>query len=135
MAREIAKEKENQEPAVQSPLQASSSREDEVSTLLEESHDVQMTSIDGCRIMNVAELSMVVYTLTKHSATCGGACYIEGETSAGLAVVFSVACSKCNACYSLRSSHQITTNDGKKDGLSTWQLFWVRCQLVVDMQG
>ena len=28
--------------------------------------------------------------------------------------VFSVACSKCTACYSIRSSHQITTSDGKK---------------------
>ena len=92
-------------------------QDDEVSTLLQEDHDVEMCSIDGCRIINVAELSKAVYALTTHSATCGGACYIERETNAGLAVVFSIVCSKCNACYSLRSSHQITTSDGKKSGL------------------
>ena len=52
--------------------------------------------------------------MTAHSATCGGACYIEGETNAGLAVVFSAVCSKCEAHYTIRSSHQITTSDGKK---------------------
>ena len=74
----------------------------------------QLHSINGCRIVNIAELAKAVYELTAHSATCGGACFIEGETNAGLAVVFSAACSKCGAHYSVGSSHQITTNDGKR---------------------
>ena len=39
------------------------------------------------------------------------ACFIQGERNAGLAVVFSVVCSKCN---SIQSSQQIITSDGKK---------------------
>ena len=74
----------------------------------------QVLSTDGCRIVNVAELSKAIYKLTAHSASCGGTCFIQGETNAGLAVVFSVVCSKCNASYSTQSSHQITTSDGKK---------------------
>ena len=49
-----------------------------------------------------------------HSATCGGAYFIKSETNARLAVVFSAACSKCGTHYSIRSSYQITTNDGKR---------------------
>lgn len=84
------------------------------SLLSQQSHTVQNCSIDGCRIVNVAQLAKNIYDLTAHSATCGGACYIEGETNAGLAVVFSAVCSKCEAHYTIRSSHQITASDGKK---------------------
>ena len=61
----------------------------------------QLNSINGCRIVNVAELAKAVYELTAHSAACGGACFIESETKAGLAVVFSAARSKCGAHYSI----------------------------------
>ena len=74
----------------------------------------QLHSINGCRIANVAELAKAVYELTAPSAACGGACFIEGETNAGLAVVFFAACSKCAAHYSIQHSHQIRMNDGKR---------------------
>ena len=67
------------------------------SLLSQQSHTVQNCSIDGCRIVNVAQLAKAIYDLTAHSATCGGAYYIEGETNAGLAIVFSAECSKCEA--------------------------------------
>ena len=107
--------KENVSPTIPAPReQVPSAAEVPTPSLLQQDHDVQQCSIDGCRIVNVAELAKAIYELTAHSATCGGACFIEGETNAGLAVVFSAACSKCDACYSIRSSHQITTSDGKK---------------------
>ena len=52
----------------------------------------QVLSIDGCRIVNVAELSKAIYELTAHSSSCGGICFIQGETNGALAVVFSVVC-------------------------------------------
>ena len=52
--------------------------------------------------------------LTAHSATCGGSCFIEGETCSGLASAFSAVCTACHRQFSIQSSHQITDSDRKK---------------------
>ena len=60
-------------------------------------------SIDGCRILNIAELSKAVHEMTAHSAICGGACVLEGETRSGLASMLSAACSKCHRMFYVHS--------------------------------
>ena len=71
--------------------------------------------LEGSRIVNVSELAKGIHTLTSHSASCEGACVLEGETMySGLAVIFSATCTKCTACFSISSSHQVKTSKGKR---------------------
>ena len=71
--------------------------------------------LEGSRIVNVSELAKGIHTLTSHSASCGGACVLEGETMHSvLAVIFSATCTKCTACFSISSSHQVKTSKGKR---------------------
>ena len=71
--------------------------------------------LEGSRIVNVSELAKGIHTLTSHSASCGGACVLEGETMhSELAVIFSATCTKCTACFSISSSHQVKTSKGKR---------------------
>ena len=74
---------------------------------------MSQATIDGCRIVNVMEISKAVHTLTAHSAACGGECVIDGETRFGLASAFSATCTKCCKHFPIQSSHKITTCDGK----------------------
>ncbi len=72
-------------------------------------------TISGSRIMNMEELSKGIEELTSHSAKCGGVCSLQGETlHAGLAVVLTASCSKCNQQFQIRSSTRVTTHTGSK---------------------
>lgn len=72
-------------------------------------------TLEGSRIVNISELAKGIHTLTSHSATCGGACVLEGETMhSGLAVIFSATCTKCKACFSITSSPRVKTSKGKR---------------------
>ena len=73
--------------------------------------------IDGSRIINIQQLAEAVQNMTAHSVTCGGSCFIEGETRSGLASAFSAVCTKCRRQFSIQSSHKVT---GSADGKKKW---------------
>ena len=81
-----------------------------------ELHDLPglQSPINGCRIMNISELSTSVYEMTAHSRLCGGICVLEGEKKSGLAVVISAVCSKCHKKFYINSSKKVSTCDGKE---------------------
>ena len=74
----------------------------------------QSCAIGGCRILNIAELATSVQEMTAHSASCGGACEIKGETRSGLASVLSARCSNCHQVFFVHSSSSTTAAGGQK---------------------
>lgn len=67
------------------------------------------------RVMDISNLATMVEEVSSHSASCRGACKMDGELQhAGLAVVIRLACEKCAKQFRLHLSKQVDTADGKR---------------------
>ena len=73
---------------------------------------VEATSIQGSRIIDMHSLNVGIQEVTKHSASCGGICTIEEASRAGLASRFTLVCTKCNTMFTMASSDKVETAEG-----------------------
>lgn len=82
--------------------------------ILQQKEDINSSKSQGCGI-SYCKHGRIREMLTKHSATCGGECTLQGETMhSGLAVVLSAVCSKCKQLFTINTSKRLTMNKSKK---------------------
>ena len=72
-----------------------------------EIQELEHTTIEGCRIINIEKLNQYMKELALHASSCGGSFILNGETRYGLASILTAHCSACTHKITLESSPKV----------------------------
>ena len=72
------------------------------------------TALEGCRIINIAQLKEFMEQISKHSSSCKEEVTLVGESRDGLASILKAQCTSCNMTIDFPTSSKVAGPTGNR---------------------